>query len=102
MVVLLNVGSPSNPSLVQVAMSFVSLSTLECYLAARKDIKGHSLKPKVKIRFPTKDDKMTSSALPEKTLIWCAIRDSVSDMHRLKYTLELWLYRPKKVTFRNS
>ena len=47
-VVLLNVGSPSNPSLVQVAMSFVSLSTLECHLAARKDIKGHSLKPRLK------------------------------------------------------
>ena len=48
MVVLLNVGSPSNPSLVQVAMSFVSLSTLECYLAARKDIKGQSLNPRLK------------------------------------------------------
>ena len=24
-------------------------------------------------------------ALPEKTLVWCAIRDSVTDMHRFKY-----------------
>ena len=49
MVVLLNVGSPSNPSLVQVAMSFVSLSTLECHLAAGKDIEGQSLKPGLKL-----------------------------------------------------
>ena len=25
---------------------------------------------------------MMVSALPEKTLVWCAIRDSVTDMHR--------------------
>ena len=25
---------------------------------------------------------MMASALPEKTLVWCAIRDSVTDMHR--------------------
>ena len=25
-----------------------------------------------------------ASALPEKTLVWCAIRDSVTDMHRFK------------------
>ena len=27
---------------------------------------------------------MMASALPEKTLVWCAIRDSVTDMHRFK------------------
>ena len=101
MVVLLNVGSPSNPSLVQVAMSFVSLSTLECYLAARKDIKGHSLKPRLKFVSQPKMRKWLRQRCQRK--LWSGVPSGTQCPTCTGWNI-LWASGytgcPKKVTFR--
>ena len=103
MVVLLNVGSPSNPSLVQVAMSFVSLSTLECYLAARKDIKGHSLKPRLKFVSQPKMRKWLRQRCQRK--LWSGVPSGTQCPTCTGWNI-LWNSGytgwPKKVTFRIS